>query len=570
MLALCAACLPATAHADWQPWRGRSQEVQYSNEEFKRLDTFEAHTLTKADKVFVGKDYKRAAAEYDSFVLEFPRSKAIAYALLRKARCLQLIKKRFEAVKEYREVLDYFPNAVSYAAPALFYTGLCHWENADEEKAMQAWAKMAADEDYSRHPLAAWAINKLADHLATSDELEKAIGHYKQVAVDFRRSSQSAARYAIDKVIAYYVRTAPDEPALRAFYEKVGTFNHSPRKIRDETLQSRDYWRVVRDHIRRNSRFTDKEASLRERYFRYWAGLMDGKFADWDDYQIELAGYILTYEKNVANWMQRLDNQFKSHQKPGDYDRVIQWIRVYRAHKPKVMQYYNLLQFAKMSNKQIRSLLGVLFDQVGDAKLATSVFGKLKLEDMPDAEKVGLAHYLYHKDAGLVKIVCQHIEDKELGLAELFRFYHWAKDAKNGVPLADQVAQIPRFAQEALYKKAQLLHGAKKYKEAIAAYQQADNPPDNLWAIADCYARLGQLERAVGQLREVEAFFKDHASEAAIRIARLYKSAGKKQLCIAAFRGVLKKYPKSGQSSEAHQQLERMGIRIGGGVDANH
>ena len=33
-------------------------------------------------------------------------------------------------------------------------------------------------------------------------------------------------------------------------------------------------------------------------------------------------------------------------------------------------------------------------------------------------------------------------------------------------------------------------------------------------------------------------------------------------------RGVIKKYPKSGQSSEAHQRLEEMGLPIGGGVDA--
>jgi hypothetical protein len=31
---------------------------------------------------------------------------------------------------------------------------------------------------------------------------------------------------------------------------------------------------------------------------------------------------------------------------------------------------------------------------------------------------------------------------------------------------------------------------------------------------------------------------------------------------------VLKKYPKSGESSQAHQRLEEMGLPIGGGVDA--
>ena len=36
-----------------------------------------------------------------------------------------------------------------------------------------------------------------------------------------------------------------------------------------------------------------------------------------------------------------------------------------------------------------------------------------------------------------------------------------------------------------------------------------------------------------------------------------------------SLRMVLKKYPKSGQSSEAHQRLEKLGVRIGGAIDAD-
>ena len=79
---------------------------------------------------------------------------------------------------------------------------------------------------------------------------------------------------------------------------------------------------------------------------------------------------------------------------------------------------------------------------------------------------------------------------------------------------------------------------------------------------------MGRLAQAVGQLREIEAFFKKHAPEAALRIAHLYARAKKTKLQIAALRSVLKKYPKSHQSSSAHQDLERLGIKIGGGIDA--
>lgn len=563
LLALTALATPALAAK-----RG-GNELQLTSDEFKRLDTFEAHTLGKADKVFGAKDYKRAAAEYDSFLLEFPRSKALSYALLRKARCLQLAGKRYEAVREYQEVLDYFPNTVKFAAAALFYIGESHWENGDEDKAVKAWAKMAEDTEYSKHYLAATALNRLADHLAKTGHAEKAVEYYAQVAVDFRRTNQAAAREAIAKVVRHYVRAQPDEAKLRDFYKKVGTFHGGERRVDADLDKSRDYWQHIRQLVRRNGSFTEAETELRTRYYRYWAERMAGKFLDWDDYQLDIAAFHLAHERDSAKWIQRVDEQFKRNQKDGDYGRIVRWCGLFAHHKAKLMEYYNTLKFEKMTNRQIQDLMAILYDRAKNPQMGENAFGKIRLGDMSDGEKTGLAHYLYHKDGLLVRDVCETFEDAEVGQVELLRYYHWAKDAKKGVPLATTVSGFPRYAQEALFKKGDLLHGIKKYKEAIAAYQQADNPPTNLWAIADCYARMGQLSQAVGQLREVEAFFKNHAPEAALRIARLYKGAKEEKLCIAAFRAVLRKYPKSGQSSAAHQELEHMGIKIGGGVDAN-
>ena len=112
---------------------------------------------------------------------------------------------------------------------------------------------------------------------------------------------------------------------------------------------------------------------------------------------------------------------------------------------------------------------------------------------------------------------------------------------------------------------ARLLHKALKANGLETWIDWQDIPPSTDW-LAEVYEAI---EQAVAQLREVEAFFKDHAAEAALRIARLYQHAGKKKLCVAALRGVLKKYPESGQSSTAHQELERLGIKMGGGVDAH-
>ncbi|MBM4039639.1 MAG: tetratricopeptide repeat protein [Planctomycetes bacterium] len=542
-------------------------EVQFTNEEFKALDTFEGHSLTKADKVFAARDYKRAAAEYDSFILEFPKSRAVAYALLRKARCLHLSGKRFEAIKEYREVLDYFPNAVKYAAPAIYYTGVCHWENADEEDAMKAWAKMAEDAGYSQHPLAATAIARLADHIAKEGRPDKAVAYHEQVAANFRRSNPEAAKYAIEQVVAHYVRTQPDEAKLRAFYLKVGGFGPVPERVEADVEKSHRYWGALGWDVRRLGQFAEAEAGLRDRYYRYWTGLLDGKFPEWDDFQLNVIHLKSAYEKDMAKWQERVDQLFERNQKPGDYARIIRWIGLFPKSKAKVMEYYNKLAFEKMTNGQIRDLMKLFYERVDDAKMARNLFGKLRLDEMSDGEKAELAKYFWPRDAGLVKDICMSFDDKELGQMEYLRFHHSRKDAKQGVPLADQMAKVPRFAADALWLKAQLLHWSEQYPAAIAAYQQCNNPPQNIWPISECYVKMGKIDQAVAQLREVEAFFKPHAPEAALRIANLYREAGMKPQQIAALRAVLKKYPESPQSSSAHEDLERMGIKMGGGVD---
>ena len=551
-----------------RPGKARVNEVQFANEDYKQLDTFEGHRLTKADEVFGKGDFKRAYAEYDSFVLEFPQSKALAYALLRKARCLHLDNKRFEAIKAYREVLDYFPNVVGYAAPALFYTGQAHWENSDNEKAVAAWAQMAADKEYSQHPLGATAFNELGDYLVKQDKADDAARYYQLVAANFRTSNGTAANYAIGQTVHYFVRVKMDEPALRAFYVKVKTFDSQPQRVAGDVATSRDYWGRVLDAVKRNQEFPADQPALRDRYLKYWADALDGKFGDWDEYQISLAALRLAHEKDTPKWIERLDKQFTGHQKPGDNARVTQWIRLYREHKNKVAEYYGKFDFARMNAAQLITLMKTAYDDVGDAQMGRSVFQRLPLSQLPDAEKVNLARYFWAKSFDIGRDLCQMLQDKELGQMELLRYYAGEKDAKNGLPLAEAMAKSPTYSAEALTIKADLLYATKQYEKAIPAYQMCDNPPDNLWKIADCYEKLGKLEQAIGQLREVENFFKQYNAEAALRIAHVYRRANQRDQFIAALRAVLKKYPKSGQSSAAHQELEKLGVRIGGGVDA--
>ena len=80
------------------------------------------------------------------------------------------------------------------------------------------------------------------------------------------------------------------------------------------------------------------------------------------------------------------------------------------------------------------------------------------------------------------------------------------------------------------------------------------------------FKALGRLNQAINQLQEVEQFFPPHASEAALKIADYYNSAAIKKKYVSSLFAIMTKYPKSSQSSVAHDRLEKMGYRTGGGV----
>jgi TolA-binding protein len=614
------------------PVRADIGEVSLSKEELLKLDTFEGHTLAKADQTFHKKQYRQARAEYDAFILEFPRSKVVPYALLRKGRCAQFDDKRFQAIGDYDEILDFFPNDVKYAAAALYYIGDCHAANGDVVKAMKAWAQMADDKEYRQQPLAAFAINHLADHLLKQEKDAEAVKYYEQVAVTFRTSNRDASNHARGPVIRYYVRTAPNEPKFREFYANMKAFDHHPKTIPDDLTTDPTYWECLRGNIRGHGHFEDAQADERKRYYVYWSGQMRGKFPEDDEFQIEAANFGYLGNGDRAAWFRQLDSQYGRYAKPGDWARIKRWIEVYAEHPAKVEEYFrkvdatrigtegmvevmlalwqaeggrplakqlldklnfdqienkrkgelalsfyeddqivtsrflSKIDYAKMSGPEIGSFARSFWDR--DTQLARHILQKVRYNEMTDRQIAGLARAFWHQSGEVVRDVCLRIGDKNYGKSELLSYYHWRHDSQNGLPLAEDLTKVDQYATAAWWAKAEFLDWSKQYAKAIDAYRNCQNEPTNLWRIAHCHDKLSKLDAAVAQTREIENFFPSEAPRAAMHIAQLYKRANEKKKYIGALRDVLKKYPDSGQSRQAHIELEQEGFKMGGGIDA--
>ncbi len=558
---------------------GNNPEVVLPEAEFARLDTFEAHSLQKADKAFPSdirkanvRDLRAAAAAYDSFVIEFPRSKAVPYALLRKGRCLHLEDKRHEAIKAYTEVLDYFPNDIPYASAALYYIGECHWQNGREDDALKAWAEMAEDADYSKTRFAATAINKLADALAARDEMDRAVKYWRQLALEFRNANRDEANDAIGKVVRYHIRIKPDEAALRSFYQDARGIDDRPKDVPSDLLSDGEYWSRVRQNVWRHQQFPDDQAEQAKLYFAYWAQQMQGRFPKDDGYQLDRLSFQRRADGNRDAWVKGVDAQFAVNMKPGNFDHIIRWIRIYREEPAKVEEYYQKIDFSKMSNDQIRSLMDTAYSDLKNPELGKRVFQQTRFDELDDRGLINLARAMWHRDVEAVERTTARISDKALGKMELLRFYDNKKMHEKGLPLAIECTSFPDYANEAYWIKAIFHKQKKEYAEAIAAFQtyrpKDEGDPENLFQIADCYDRMGRLNSAVQQLEEIEGFFEKHAPEAALRIATLYGKNDLRDKNIAKLRVVLSKYPNASQSREAHFRLEKMGLSaiIGGSV----
>lgn len=576
-------------------------EVYLPKAVFAKLDTFESHSIQKADKAYDKGDWPQATAEYNSFCMEFERSLAVPYALLRKARALHRDDKRVAAVKAYRDVVDYFPNAVEYAGPALFYMGVAHWESGYINQALEVWAEMAKDEDYSKHPLAGSALMRLADKMAEDGKQAQAVVHYWDLAIHFRGLNREAAGYAFGRVVAYYIRTNPSLDRIQEFYKILGGFGDRRDKPPDDLEKDRPFWDTVSKLVDRHGRFDEKEQALHDRYHRYWAAQMAGRFEDSDDYQIHLADVHLKYERDQARWAKRLEDHFARHGKPGDYDRIMRWIVLLAYDRRRVQPYYEKLEFEKMTNAQILKMMWIALSTLKDKNLGETVyaklrwekvepkeigsialslwsaheqlarhtFGKISLSRIEDKDLVALARGLWEKDFDLAKRCYAVMKDQELAGYEVLCYYDQKKDVKRGIPQALLVKGYPTYAEEAVWIMAGLYKSDGKYAQAIACYQECvKRAPSHAFEIADCYVKMRKLAQAVVTLQEIEAFFPRHAPSVALKIAGLYDRFGKQKEAEVAHRRVLMKYPDTSQSSTAHNWLEKHGYRIGGGIDS--
>ncbi|MFW5856290.1 MAG: tetratricopeptide repeat protein [Planctomycetota bacterium] len=495
------------------PAHARAWDWALSDAQYKALNNFQRAQYDRAAKLVKEKQYKAAAAEFEKFKVQFGATlpkEMLAYVIFMRGYCLHHAKFRNEAIKVYQEVLDYFGDTIDAGAPALYYMGVAYLDNGDTRDGMECMLEMVEDPDYSKHPLAAGALNRLADNHWRNEEKEQAIAYWKRV-VGFWSVNPHHARDAFEKVTRYYVANGQYDAYLAWRLESRDAENPKDRKdIAHNAYEAAHH--VFHDRSGYYNQFSKKEMYDDARTFMAWF-------------------------RNQKDWFLKASD-------PWQY-------------------YHDCLHFLahRLHDKAI-------IDEVSDGFFAW--IGKVKDErwrnDRLDwaVDRFGEMGRWEHAQHAIGMISdAPRAAYKEYQI--LVRQHKW----KEGIERLEAAEQMGSdyWERRARRERGEVyLHRLHQYDKAVEVFRLCD-PPWSLWQIQECRVRQGRLDAALQTLAEIEGSFPDDASKAAWRRAELYHKAGKREQTVAECRRILKKYPKSRESSEAHQLLEKLGVEvIGGGV----
>ena len=543
-----------------------AKELTYPDEDFAKLDTFEAVAVEDADKLFLKKDFKGAYAAYKAYSFEFAKGEALPYVLLRMGRCLHLLGKRNTAIKAYQDVVDYFPDDIPFAAAALFYIGECHAQNGNESKSLATWARLVKDRSYVSQPRSGSALASLAAAMESRGNFAEATDYRWRTAVAFRESNARAAEAARNSVVFHYAVRKPDQEKMLQFCNEVGGFGwRSPiAKPADSTA----YWTHIFTTVL-NARIDTRE---KKEAAMYWSGQIGDRFEENDSMRVTWFSLILLHEQDTQKWAQRMENQFNL--QPVTIERVKKWLGYYNRH-PEIRSTF----FAShgepllpgLKTEQRVSLMKHLRHPCGMHEQALAVLRTVRTGNMNDSELRDFAGFAaqYEGEDAFLRIAAR-IKDPTVASRTRFDFYY-ARSPRNGEMQKKALTELPTLkkspdhAQDVIWPHATLMQWQGEYEQAIRLFQSANRGVDSTWAVINCHVALKQIDKAIQLTRELESLGGNVAATACLKAADIYRSGGDKKKEVQQLQLVLRRYPKSSQSSQAHDRLEGYGVKIIGG-----
>ncbi len=529
VLIICVAFISATrTHAATEQWSWELFPDMY-----KTMGPFERGQYDKAAKLYregelqvrhnqhsnAVETFKAAVGEWKKFRVLHGQSVDVgilAHSIFMEARSYHSSRDRYHAIKSYTEVLDYFPDELWVAAPALFFRGIAHIDNGDVRQGLEDMKAMYDDPDYRLHPLAAGALRRLADNHWRNNEQEQAVRYWKEVDRIFAASNQGEAENARNSIMDYY--------------------------IRGQRYNSIIEWRLEPD---------ERNDATKRRNIANWAWnrAFHNFHHAWSKYEGDQGR--LKY-RDIEAFHEWLVNQEKWYREKNDlwtfYSNMIDFITRYERGKGKeaesyIDQFAQLIQASEIKDADKDSRFFWLVDRAMD-------FGKLDK----------------------ARVLLKMAKDQPWAMWKEYevlahRLKKW-KDAAETLKLLSNVKN-DYWKRRATFELADVYRTQLgMYEDAIKIYLEISEPPETLWRIQDAYRRWGKTDKALTTLKEISSMFPDHAARALYTQAEYHRQDGRDKLAVGLYRQILKhpNWKQTNEASQSHQRLEEYGIETGGGV----
>ncbi len=501
-----------------------------SAEQVKTMNAFERAQYLKGLNALNAKQYRSAALEFERFTLQFQSSDMKPYMIFLRAYSLYCAKDRNKAISVFNEVVDYFPGEINAAAPAIYYRGMAHFDNGDYAKGMTSMKEVIDDADYQEHRVAASASLQLVRNYWRNKEPEKAAAYLKQIFDNFRKKAPSTADSARDLYVAYCMATGRHKEYQAWYFETFAAdavekkLNREQFRINMAELPYRlvvHYYHSLFNHDDRINKYRGyKKKGGTDPYEQVWQVLKDlrssyekeGKLWDWFEHVIRL-------------------NVYRRFMKPAELEDIV----------AQCCKHVATLSIEKDVNRRVNCYNHIVSLLIQARRFDQATYVNNRIDNLKTR---GWNEYE----------ILRHQNKWQESIAQLDRIRANFKDDANLVRRAN-------WARGWIYRD-QL----RKYDDAIAAYREVADPPRNLWDIAECHKRKNDKNAAIRQYIEIENAFPNDGPAAAWARADYYHHLGDKTMAVKEGRYIMKKYPKSRQSSYAHQLLEKYGIETGGGV----
>ncbi len=500
--------------------------------QYGRMSQFERVQYEKGLNLLRDRQYRAAANEFDRFRIQYSESEALPYIVFLRGYALHQAKDRNQAIGVYNEVIDFWPGEINAAAPAMYYRGMAHFDNGDYIKGMNTMKELLSHPEYKTHPVAASASLCLVDNYWKNKEPEKAAGYLKQIFTDFPKSE--AAKNSMRLLAAYYLST-DNMKAYDSWYR----VNAAPEAL--EKGKSVAEVRVDMANMVYNLYIYEQHRYFNDDMIRKYRAGKKGS---------DPARVLWAY-------MQQLRPSYEKSQNMWSY-------------------YMNALKL----HAGRRLVTSATFDgMVRDAlELAKKTPDDEKNPGRQQKRIISLVDLLFQTSRwDHAAYVNSNVKDEEVRMWNEYRVLEgksmWQEALDKLEAFKGKFASKSGLVSKANWKKAWILRDKmRKYEEAIKVYYEISQPPSTLYDIAECHKRNKKPQQAYQIYNEIEGSFSDTDGANAAWHRTVYaEQLGDKKRSIAEARRILKVYPKSRQSSWAHQHLEKLGVDAtgGGGADAD-